>query len=221
MRSALVRLAIPLATLLAGAASAAVVPVPGGYEVSYQVNLQVGTSNGADIRDVVLLEWDDSGQLHVDLPYAIAGRGATRLSHVVGFRPTAALAIGYGEGIAGMGDGKDHLFTLTSSAFAIEATGRKWSEVFPGVTPETRVGHNAMTELLRLASAGDAAALDAVVDFVRTEGARGAFDPAGGFRVLEWTGATPIDGEPIPTASGLALAAMALMILLVAVRRLS
>jgi hypothetical protein len=202
------------------AAYAAVTAVPGGYEVSYHVYLPGGTSNGQDIRSVFLVEWDESGHRSVDHAFSIAGRGSTRLAHVVGFRPSAALVIGYAEGIAGVGDGKDHLFTLTSAAFAEQATGQNWGVVFPGVPPEPRVGHNAMTALLQDAAAGDGNALDAIVRFVDTEGHRAAFDPAGRFRVIEWTIGTPIDGEPIPTLSTVGLAALALFIVVLASRRL-
>ena len=181
------------AVSVSGAAHSAVTSVPGGYQVDYPVRLANGTSNGGDIVGVVILEWDDGGRIHADLPFTVAGRGATTLSHVVGFPPTSALVLGYGLGISGVGDEKDHVFSLTNPSFAAAVTGRKWSEAFPGVTPDTRVGHNALIGLLQQAAAGDQAALDALVEFVRTEGVRAAFDPADRFRVVEWTIGTPID----------------------------
>ncbi|HVS12720.1 MAG TPA: hypothetical protein VMV46_02255 [Thermoanaerobaculia bacterium] len=120
-----------------------------------------------------------------------------------------------------MGDGKDHLFTLTNFTFAGEVAGVKWSDVFPGVPPHARVSHSAMIDLLRAAGAGDADARDSILDFIDFAGHRAAFDPAGAFRALEWTGATPIDDPPsIPTASGYGLLIMALAILLLAAHRL-
>ena len=199
---------------------AGVTAVPGGYEVSYNIELHRGTSNGQDIRDVFIFEWDASQQYHSDHAYAIASKGHTRLVHVITFRPTAALVIGYAEGVPGVGDGNDHLFTLTNGSFADEATGVNWGAVFPGIPPEPRIGHNAMIALLKDAAAGDAAALATILGFIDTEGHRAAFDPAGEFRVLEWTIGGGIDGESIPTLSTYGLVLMAAAILLLAVRRL-
>ena len=84
-------------------------------------------------------------------------------------------------------DEKDHLYTVTSEAFSYTVGGFKWSEAFPGVPPAPRVGHNAMIDLLIDAEAGSPSALDALSDFVMTEGYRAAFNPRGGFVVLEWS----------------------------------
>lgn len=174
-----------------GTADAWVIPVGSEYEVGYGINMNPGTSNGSDVQGVFIFEWDDTN-FNVDHAFTIAGRGNTYLRHIIGFDPTSALLIGYGAGVPGIGDEKDHLYTITSTAFASTVyAGQKWSETFPGVPPSSRVGHSAMIGLLKI---GD---VDALSSWVKTEGYRAAFDPAGDFAVLEWTGCGPGE-EPLP-----------------------
>ena len=169
---------------LASIGLAGVIPTAAGYEVSYGINMTPGSSNGSDISNVVLFEWDNSHFSALSVG-SIAGQGNTFITHDIGFAPTSALMIGYGLGIAGIGDEKDHLYTLTSSAFASTVGGLKWSQAFPGVTPDTRVRHERMISLLIDGNLG------AISDFVRTEGYVAAFDPAGSFVVLEWSTCPP------------------------------
>ena len=181
-------------------------PLPAGaeYEVHYDILLGAGTANGNDIRDTFIFEWDDSGALHVDYAYTIAGIGRTRLSHFTDFVPRAALLIGYNLGIPGVGDGKDHLFTLTNRAFARSAEGVKWSQMFPGIPPIPRKRHSEMVTLLMSAAAGDTAALAELVGFVDREGAQAAFAPNGPTHMIEWTGGSIIDiDEPGSVLLGL------------------
>ncbi len=191
-----------LVTVLFGlvdGAKASVISVADGYEVSYAISMNPGSSNGSDIQNTFIFEWDDS-HLNVDYAYTIAGQGRTDISHTLHFAPTSALLIGYGPGIAGVGDEKDHLYTISSSAFTYTVGGLKWSEAFPGVPPEPRVGHNAMVSLLIDAAAGDSDALSGLTDFVTNEGYVAAFNPAGGFDVLEWTPNNDVGGNiPEPT----------------------
>jgi hypothetical protein len=193
---------------LVGGANAGVISVaPGSYEVSYDINLRILPTNGGDILDTFIFEWNDSGDFNVDYRDTIAGQSSTNISHVVDFEPTAAFLIGYGLGVQGVGDGKNHLFTLVNSSFANEVIGlKKWSEAFPGVPPEPRIGHNAMIGLLADAARSDdlsvrEMALDKITDFVKNEAYRAAFDPAGQFRVLEWT--VPIGDVPAPATLAL------------------
>lgn len=178
---------------------AAVIAVDSGFEVSYEINMDPPTSNGSPIINTIIFEWDDSNfsNFNVDYAYTIADQGITTISHTIDFAPTSALLIGYGEGIEGVGDEKDHLYTITNTAFADSTLGMKWSVAFPGVTPETRVRHSEMILMLQ--------ALDvtSLTNFVKTEGYRAAFDPAGDFSVVEWTcngGICPPDPIPIPPA---------------------
>jgi hypothetical protein len=180
-------------------ADADVTPVPGGYEVSYQIDLR-GTSNGLDILDTFICEWNENGDFSVDYPYTINNRGRTLINHTIGFKPTAALLMGYGLGIPGIGDEKDHMFTVISSGFANSVIGKKWSQAFPGVPPDPRIGHNAMINLLKNAAAGNASALNQLTEFVKKEGYKAGFDPIGSFRVFEWTIGLPID-TTIPMAT--------------------
>ena len=199
---------------LVNGAKATVMSVDTGYEVSYGINMNPGTSNGSDVQSTFIFEWDDIN-FNVDYAGTIAGQGNTYISHIIDFVPTLALLIGYGEGIDGIGDGKDHLYTITSSTFASTVgAGVKWSEVFPGLTPETRIGHNAMISMLNDAN------LAALTDFVQTEGYVAAFNPASEFVVLEWSGCGPGEvleggvcvpvGGTIPEPSTLALLSLGL-----------
>ena len=183
---------------LVGNTHASVISVATGYEVSYQFDMGGIPRNGNDIQDTFIFEWNENGDFNVDYGFTIAGRGSTNISHIISFEPTAAFLIGYGLGDPDFGDGKDHLFTFVNSSFAYEAAGHKWSEVFPGVPPEPRIGHNAMIELLAEAVGGDLTALNSLTNFVKNEAYQGAFDPAGSFKVVEWSRA--VIPEPITFA---------------------
>ena len=189
-------------TYFTSTVSAGVTSVSGGYKVDYDIDLRIGSSNGGDIQDTFIIEWNESNDFNIDYAYTIAGKGKTRISHVISFEPTAALLIGYGLAVPGVGDEKDHVFTLTNSSFAQQVTGLKWSLAFPGVPPEPRIGHSAMINLLKDAATGDSASLDALKSFVVNEGYQAGFDPAGNFRVMEWSVGQPIDVlASIPTLS--------------------
>jgi PEP-CTERM motif-containing protein len=172
--------------VMAVKASAGVISVTDGYQINYGIGMNPGSSNGSDIEGVFIFEWNDSNFSAV-YGGTIAGTGNTYLSHIIDFDPTMALLMGYGAGIPGVGDEKDHLYTITSLAFSYTVGGLKWSEAFPGIAPGTRVGHNAMINLLGDAVGGSDAALLALEDFVKAEGHRAAFDPRGRFVALEWT----------------------------------
>jgi len=175
-------------------ADAGVIPVGPDYEVAYGIRMDPGTSNGNDVEGVFIFEWDDNN-FHVDHAFIIAGRGNTYLSHIIGFAPTSALLIGYSEGIPGVGDEKDHLYTITSTAFVSTVyAGQKWSETFPGVPPTPRVGHDAMIGLLKIAD------VDALSSWVKAEGYRAAFGPAGDFAVIEWSPCGNVDPNPDGTS---------------------
>ena len=205
------------ASLVPAAVNAAVTPVEGGFQVDYYVSLAQGTSNGNDIQDTLIFEWNESGDFSAAFGPDISASGSTLLSHVIDFDPDSALVLGWGAGIAGVGDEKDHLFMLTNSAFTREVTGLKWSEAFPGVPPEPRTGHNAMIQLLQAAATGDGAALGAITSWVEREATGAAFDPSGNFRVIEWTVAQPIDiFAPVPTMTSAGLALLVLSLLLFA-----
>ena len=203
-------------------AGAAVVPVAGGYEISYDVHLTSGTSNGSNIQDVAVVEWNAAGDFNIETSFAITGRGYTRISHTIGFEPDAALVLGWSAGVPGIGDEKDHLITLNNGTFAGTATGRKWGEVFPGVPPEPRTSHSDMIGLLQTAGSGDTGARAAIATWVKREAQAAAFNPAGGFRVLEWSTSNPIDGGnvsvPVPTMSWYGPGLLALGLLLMARR---
>jgi hypothetical protein len=194
---------------LGNVATAGVIPVATGYEVSYGISMNPGSSNGNDVKNVFIFEWNDASDFRVGYAFTIAGQGHTYLKHTIDFAPTSALLIGYGLGISGIGDGKDHLFTATSSAFAQAVTGIKWSEAFPGVPPEPRVTHAEMIDLLADAAVGDRVALSELTAWVKSEGFSAAFNPAGAFTVVEWTGGNPI-GSSIPEPGSLALIGLGL-----------
>jgi len=161
------------------------------YEVSYQFNLGGHPRNGGDIQDVFIFEWNDSGDFNVDYAYTVEGQTSTTISHTIAFDPTYAFLIGYGLAIPGVGDEKDHIFTFTRSSFFHEVVGFKWSEIYPGLTPESRIRHSEMVALLANAALNDSASLSRLTDFVRYEAYDAAFDPAGEFTTIEWSTVVP------------------------------
>ena len=158
--------------------------------IDYGIRMSPGTSNGSDVEGVFIFEWNET-DFSTTYGGTIAGTGDTYFSHSIDFEPTAAFILGYGLGIPGVGDEKDHIFTITSLAFSYTVGGLKWSEAFPGITDGTRVGHNTMINLLGDAAGGSATALADIENFVKTEGYRAAFDPRGAFVVLEWSTCPP------------------------------
>jgi hypothetical protein len=194
-----------LAMGLALPATASVIPVGAGYEVSYGIDMTPGTSNGSNVGSVFIFEWDGSSHLNVDSGFTIAGTGTSVLRHVVPFAPTSSLIFGVGLGVPGVGDGKDHIYAVVNEAFAEDAVGLRWSQVFPGESDATRIRHDQFVTLLQQAAAGDAAAIATVSHFALTDAEDGAFDPAGNFRVLEATIFGPPVGVPVPEPATLAL----------------
>jgi hypothetical protein len=190
-------------------ANATVIAGAGGYEVSYGIDMTPGSSNGNDIQGVIIFEWTDT-RFNVDRTFTYDGQGQTVLSHWLDFAPTSALLIGYSLGTPGNGDGLNHIYTLSSQAFASSVIGLKWSQAFPGLTPETRVRHDTMIDWLIAAEAGSASALDDITHFVTTEAYVAAFDPDGAFDVVEWSTAPPPVGGNVPEPSTLALLGLGL-----------
>jgi hypothetical protein len=179
---------------LVNGAKATVTSVESGYEVRYEISMDPPTSNGSPITNTFIFEWDDSNysNFNVDYAYTIADHGTSTISHTIDFSPTSALLIGYAEGIEGIGDEKDHIYTITNTTFADSTLGMKWSAAFPGVTPETRFRHSEMVSLLQTLD------VSALTNFVKTEGYRAAFDPAGDFSVVEWTCNGGVCPPPVP-----------------------
>jgi hypothetical protein len=119
------------------------------------------------------------------------------------------LIAGIGRGVAGIGDGQDHIYMVVNDAFAESIVGSPWSAIFPG-NGDTRVRHSEFIDLLTEASAGDPEALAAVLDFVRIDAAAAWFDPNGSFSVSEFSVAPPPVGHEVPQPGALALLATAL-----------
>jgi len=188
--------------------SAGAVPVGGGYQVSYGINMTPGTSNANDITSVFIFE-SNGAQFNVDYGFTIPGIGVSSLTHTSSFAPTSALIAGIGRGIPGVGDGQDHIYMIVNNAFAESIVGLFWRDVFPG-SGGTRVRHSEFIDLLTDASAGDPGALDAVRNFAIVDAAAGWFDPNGQFAVSEFTTVGPPVGGSIPEPGTLVLLATAL-----------
>jgi hypothetical protein len=184
--------ALGLGVLLASPAQALVTSTSGGYDVSYELNLS-GTLNGSPVSNMLILE-SDGAQLSAAFGFSAASAGRTVLTHTIGFLPTSALVIGLDLAVAGVGDGKDHLVILMGSDFADAHEGELFSQFFPSIGGEPRLGHNALMAALQAAEAGNSTALQTITDFFLIgAGSLAAFDPAGDFRVLEFTVGIPID----------------------------
>jgi hypothetical protein len=168
--------------------------------ISYDITLHSLPSNGEDIQDTFIFEWGEAGEFNVDYAYTINGRSNTTISHTIDFVPTSAFLIGYASGIPEFGDGKDHLFTFGNSDFFDEVLGLKWSQAFPGIAPDPRITHPEMVKLLIAAADGNELALERITNFVRNEAYRAAFDPSGGFKVLEWSSSVGDVPEPATLA---------------------
>ena len=188
--------------------SADVIPITGGYQVSYAINMSPGTSNENDISNVFVFETDGT-QVDVEYGFTIPGIGVSTLTHTTSFAPTSSLLIGTGRGIPGVGDGKDHIFMVVNNAFAGSIIGFKWSETFPG-DGVTRIRHNEFIDLLDDASTGDSIAFAAVLKFATTDAAAAWFDPNRAFSVSEFTDVPPPVGISVPEPATLALLGLGL-----------
>jgi len=194
---------------LSATADAAVIATAGGYEVSYAIDIN-RTLNGNPITSMVILETDGS-QFSASYGFTAAASGATLLSHTSAFRPTSALVIGLDLGVPGIGDGKTHLVMLMDPDFTASIIGQKFSEAFPAVGGTPRLGHDALIAAILAAETGDATAQQTVADFFLTgAGALAAFDPAGSFRVAEFSLVIPID-VPEPASALILLCGLAAM----------
>jgi len=161
-----------------------------------------GTLNGNDVTDIFILETDGT-QVSVDYAFTAASRGKTTLTHVIPFSPSLALVIGLDRAVPGVGDEKDHIVMFMNNDFAVTTFGKKFSQVFPAVDGGERVRHSTLIAALEDAQNGDLDALDLITDFFMTgAGQYAAFNPAGSFRVIEFTNGTSID-IPEPTTMAL------------------
>jgi hypothetical protein len=196
-----------LSVLLAscvGSVNAGVIELgDGSYEVSYAFDVSGFHRYGGDVEGVLIFEWGADGGASAPsvwaVPDAIEYRTRATFSHTIDFDPASAFGIGYSLATAGVGDEKDHIFTFTNGGFARDAAGFKWSEIFPGITPETRMRHSEIISLLADVASGDSAALARVTDFVRFEAYDAVFDPRGGNTAIEWSVAV----VPEPATLGL------------------
>ena len=176
------------------------------YEVTYDFNVAGFTRSTGHVQDLFIFEWNESGDFNVDFAYTLAGGSTTTISHVIDFNPTSAFAIGYTLAAAGVGDEKAHIFTFTNSDFAYGVLGSKWSEIFPGATPDSRIRHSELISLLGDAASGDPDALNVVTDFVRFEASSAAFDPSGRSKAIEWSTAAVVPSPGTVALLGLGLA---------------
>jgi len=219
------------------------VSVVNAVTLTYDFNLN--TPHGAPMTQIVLYAAGE-GQDDVYLsPVELPARGAFQLTHTVDFEPTAAFVLGLSlEGISPR-DGlpRWHLMTFTNNAFAADAFGRFFSDLFPSeFAPhlDRRLRHSEPVLLLQAAHSGDpntldidtttrrlslgstnsnANSLDLLTDFIRGPDATAAyFDPDGSFRIIAWSVAVPADIN-IPEPSTLALAALSLLSLGITRRR--
>ena len=201
--------------------------------LTYDFNLN--TPHGAPMTQIVLYAAGE-GQDDVYLsPVELPASGAFQLTHTVDFEPTAAFVLGLSlEGISPR-DGlpRWHLMTFTNNAFAADAFGRFFADLFPSeFAPhlDRRLRHNEPVLLLQAAHSGDpntldidtttrrlslgstnsnANSLDLLTDFIRGPDATAAyFDPNDSFRIIAWSIAEPAD---VPEPSTFALAVSGLM----------
>ena len=199
--------AMAMVLVLTAPARAAVVATPGGFEVSYALNLS-STLNGNPVTSIFMLE-TDGVLFSAASGFSAAASGFTLLTHTIAFQPTSTLVIGLDLPTAGVGDGKTHLVMLMNGNFAASITGKLFSQAFPGVNGQPRLGHDALIAAMQAADAGDAVALGIVTNFFLTgAGAFAAFDPAGSFQVGEFTVFVPI-AAPEPASLALLLAGVA------------
>ena len=175
------------------------------YEVSYDFNIAGFTRSTGDVQKFFSSEWNESGDFNVDFAYTLAGGSSTNISHVIDFNPASPSRHGSTLGTAGIGDEKDHIFPFTNNDFAYGVLGYKWSEIFPGITPDSRISHSELILLLSDAASGDSSALNVLTEFVKYEAYDAAFNPAGRSRAIEWS--TPV---VVPTPATLALLGLGL-----------
>ncbi len=206
-------LALTCATaLLTNGADAAVITNGTDFTVSYSTDLQIGTINGNPITSLYIFE-TDGVNISVERAPSLPGLGPSTVTHIVPFRPTASLLIGLDLLAPGVSDEKTHIVMFMDAEFFDNIAGLRFSQAFPAVGGNPRLTHPDLIAALLGADAGDAASLAILTDFfINGAGAAAAFDPAGSFRVGEFSFVTAID-VPEPASAlllGGALAAVAL-----------
>lgn len=197
---------------MANNAAADVIANGADFTVSYSTDLQLGTINGNPITSLYILETDGTN-ISIERAPTIPGSGPVTVTHIVPFRPTASLLIGLDLPTAGVSDEKTHIVMFMDAEFFDNITGFKFSQAFPAVGGNPRLTHPDVITALLGADAGNAASRDILIDFfMNGAGAAAAFDPAGSFRVGEFTVVAPIDiPEPASAlllASGLGVLAL-------------
>ena len=191
--------------LPAGARAASIIPSGDGFQVTYKTSLWSPTATGEDIQNVMIFEWNDS-EFNADFYYTMAGDGDTTLTHTIDFLPTSTLILGYLDAVAGVDDGKRHLYMVADTAFAEAAGAGAYGGTFSQVFG---FGEQATIDLL-IAAGSDVAALAELSGLVSGAFSQAAFDSAGDFRIMKWSvPEPPVGGVPEPgtlSLLGLALA---------------
>lgn len=190
--------AVRTVALIAAIAAVGLAPTAEAITLTYDFNLTA--PNGTPVTDLVLYA-AGAGQDDVYLsPTILPASGISHLSHSVDFIPTDALVIGVSKRTT---EEKWDLVMFTTSAFAADALGLFFNELFPA---DRNPRHGALTLLLQAAHDGDADSLNAVTAFLRGADASEAyFNPFGPFSIIQYSIVEPPIGGSIPEPAMLAI----------------
>lgn len=164
--------------------------------VTYSFNLSPGTTGGAPITNLVVLERLGT-QVFVDYFGSINGTGPVTLTHTAPFSPEYSLLLGIDiiPSVPNLRGTFEHPIIFMDAQFASSTVaGHRYSETFT----DPNFGYMDLIDNVVAASAGDQTAEDALIEYFTVgDGTKSAFRTGDAFTIMEFTIGDPI-GRSVP-----------------------